>query len=33
MIAVNKNKFQMIFDFDGEKVWVNCRDNEWQLDV
>ena len=33
VIAVNKNKFQVNFDFDGEKVWVDYKDNEWQRDV
>ena len=31
--AVNKNKFEVHFDFDGEKVWVDYKDNEWQRDV
>ena len=33
VIAVNKNKFQVNFDFDGEKVWVDYKDNEWQRGV
>ena len=32
-LAVNKNKFEVHFDFDGEKVWVDYKDNEWQRDV
>ena len=32
VIAVKKNKFEVNFDFDGEKVWVG-KDNEWQRDV
>ena len=31
--AVNKNKFEVHVDFDGEKVWVDYKDNEWQRDV
>ena len=30
--AIKKNKFEVHFDFDGEKVWVGM-DNEWQRDV
>ena len=30
--AVNKNKFEVHFDFDGEKVWVGM-DNEWQRET
>mgnify|MGYP002841816751 CR=1 FL=1 len=32
VLTVNKNKFHVHFDFDGEKVWVGM-DNEWQRDV
>ena len=30
--AIKKNKFEVHFDFDSEKVWVG-KDNEWQRDV
>ena len=30
--AIKKSKFEVHFDFDGEKVWVDM-DNEWQRDV
>ena len=30
--AIKKDKFEVHFDFDGEKVWVDM-DNEWQRDV
>ena len=33
VLTVNKNKFHVHFDFDGEKVWVDYKDNEWWLDV
>ena len=33
VIAVSKNKFQVNFDFDGEKFWVDYKDNEWQRGV
>ena len=32
VIAIKKDKFEVHFDFDGEKVWVGM-DNEWQRDV
>ena len=33
VIAVNKNKFEVNFDFDGEQVWVDYKVNEWQRET
>ena len=33
VLTINKNKFHVHFDFDGENVWVDVARNEWRLDV
>ena len=33
VIAIKKDKFEVHFDFDGEKVWVDYKVNEWQRET